>query len=100
MFVYLLSFVKSLGLDLDGLVLLQSDDQGAIKLAQSSITHSRGKHIDNRYHTIWVLVEREVIQLRYIPSDQNIVDILTQALGRPTLNQFRCDLFSQSVQHH
>ena len=44
--VYLLSLVQILSLDLDGPVLLHGDNQGAIKLAQNAITHSRNKHID------------------------------------------------------
>ena len=98
--VYLLSLVKSLGLDLDGPIFLQGDNHGAINLAQNSITHSRSKHIDMRHHFVWDLVERDVIQLRYIPTDQNTEDILTKSLGRPKFNQFKCDLFCQSLQHH
>ena len=98
--VYLLSLVRSLGLDLDGPILLQGDNHGAIKLAQNTITHKRSKHIDIRHRFLRDLVEREVIQLQYIPTDQNIADILTKDLGRPKFNQFRCDLFCHSVQHH
>ena len=95
--VYLLSLVKSLGLDLDGPIHLQGDNHGAIKLAQNPMTRSRSKHIDIGHHFVLDLVEREVIQLRYIPRDQNIADILTKALGRPKFNQFRCDLFWQPL---
>ena len=98
--VYILPLVKSLGLDLDGPILLQGENHGSIKLAQNPITHSRSKNIDIRHHFVRDLVEREVIQLQYIPTDRNIADILTKALGRPKFNQFRCDLFCQSVQHH
>ena len=69
--VYLLSLVKSLGLDLDGPILLQGDNLGSIKFAQNPITHSRSKHIDIRHYPVRDLVEREVIRLRYIPMDQN-----------------------------
>ena len=79
--VYLLSHIKSLGLNLDGPILLQGDNHGAIKLAQNPITLSRSKHIDIRHPFVWDLVEREVIQLRYISTDQNIADILTKALA-------------------
>ena len=96
--VCLLSLVKGLGLDLDGPVLLQDGNQGAIKLAQNPITHSRSKHIEIIHHFVRELVEREVIQLRYKPTDQNILDILTKALGRLKFNQLRCDLFCPSVQ--
>ena len=98
--VYLLSLVKSLGLDLGGPILLQGDNHGAIKLAHNTITYSRSKHNDIRHHFVQDLVEWEVIQLQDIPTDQNIPDILTKALGHPKFNQFRCDLFCQSVQHY
>ena len=38
--VCLLSLVKGLGLDLDGSVLLQDGNQGAIKLAHNPNTHN------------------------------------------------------------
>ena len=98
--VYILPLVKSLGLHLDGPILLHGDNHGEIKSAQNPITHCRSKHIDIRHHFVRHLVEREAIQLRYLPTDQNIADILTKTLGRPKFSQFRCDLFCEPVQHH
>ena len=98
--VYLLSLCKSLGLDLGGPVLLHGDNQGAIKLAQNPITHSRSKHIDIRHHLVRDLVERKVIQLDYLPTDQNLADILTKALAGPKFIQLRCGLFGLAVQSH
>ena len=54
--VYLLSLVKSLGLDRDGPILLQGENHGAIKLAENPITQSRSKHIDIRHHFVRDLV--------------------------------------------
>ena len=79
--IYLLSLVKCLGLDLDGPVLLQEDNPGAIKVAQNPITYSRSKHIDIRYHIVREIVEWEVIQLRYVPTDQNKAVILLKPLA-------------------
>ena len=98
--VYVLFLAKSSGLDLDGPLLLKSDNQGTIKLAQNPIAHSRSKHNDIRHHFVRDLVEREVIQLGYVPTDQNIADFLTETLGSPKFNQFRCDFFSQSVEQN
>ena len=97
--VYLLSLVKSLGFDLDGTILLQADNHGRSSLLKTQSDRVEAD-IDIRHHFVRDLVEREVIQLRYIPTNQNIADILTKALGSPKFNQFRCDLFCQSVQHH
>ena len=92
-YAYLLSLVKSLCLGLDGPILLQGDNHGAMKLAQNPITHSRSKHIDIRHQFVRDFVEREVIQLRYITTDQSTADILTKALGNLKFNQFTCDFF-------
>ena len=56
--VYLLSLVKSLGLDLDGRFLLQRDNHLGTKLAQNPITHSRSKHIDNKYQFVLNVMAR------------------------------------------
>ena len=98
--VHILSVVKSLGLDLDGLALLRGDNQGAIKLVENRITHVRTKHMDIRYDFARDLVEREAIQFQFVPGDQNVQGNLTKAFGSPKISQFRCDLFSQSVHHH
>ena len=88
-----MSLVESLGFDLDGPILLQGDIDGAIKLAQNPITHSRSKHIDSRHHFVRDLVERKIIQLQCIPRDQNIAVILIKTIGLPKSNQFRWDVF-------
>ena len=67
--VYLLSLVKSLGLDRDGPIRLEGNNHGAINLAQNPITHSRSKNIDIRHHFVRDLVEWEVIQLQYKATD-------------------------------
>ena len=92
--VYLLSLVQSIGLDLGGPVVLHGDNQGAMKLAQNPITHSRSKHIDIRHHFIRDLVERRNIQLQYLPTEDNIADILTKALANAKFIQLRSGLFS------
>ena len=97
--VYLLSLCNSLGLYQGGAVLLNVDNQGAIKLAQHPITHSRSKHIDIR-HFVRDLVERKVIQLEYLPTDQNLANILTKAFAGPKFIQLRCGLFGLAVQSH
>ena len=79
--------------DLGGPVLLHGDNQEVIKLAQNPITHSRSKHIDIRHHFIGDLVERRIIKLQYLPTEDNIADILTKALASSNFNQFRCGLF-------
>jgi hypothetical protein len=59
---------------------LHCDNQGSIALANNPTFHQRTKHIDTQYHFIRDEVERQVIKLYYIPTDQMIADVLTKPL--------------------
>ena len=43
--------------------------------------HDRSKHIEMRYHFIRYLVQRGVLKLQYIRTNEQIVDILTKPLS-------------------
>jgi len=65
------------------------DNQSAIKLAQNPQHHRRSKHIDVRYHSIREKVERGVLKLEYIPSSEQIADILTKPLAKTLFTNLR-----------
>ena len=58
------------------------DNQGCIALARNPKHHSRTKHIDVQYHFICEKIEEKVIELRYCPTQEMVVDVLTKALAR------------------
>ena len=64
------------------------DSQGAIALAKNPTHHSRTKHIDVQHHFIREQVEVEVIELKYVPTQAMVADVLTKALGRTPLFAF------------
>jgi ATP-dependent helicase YprA (DUF1998 family) len=68
---------------------LYSDNQGAIALARNNKYHARSKHIDIRYHFIHQVLERNDIDITYVPTEQNIADIFTKALPTSKFNHFR-----------
>jgi hypothetical protein len=49
------------------------DNQSCIKLYENPIFHDRSKHIEIIYHFICEWVRRGVVQLEYIPTDEQIV---------------------------
>ena len=65
------------------------DNQGAIALSKDNKFHARTKHIDIRYHYIREVVEAGKVQMVYVPTSDNIVDIFTKALARPLFEKFR-----------
>eukprot|EP00253_Pinus_taeda_P031227 PITA_31227 len=58
------------------------DNQSCIKLSANPVFHDRSKHIDIRYHHIRDCVQRRIMLLSYIPTEDRDADILTKALTR------------------
>jgi hypothetical protein len=65
------------------------DNQGAIFLASNPAQEHRSKHIDIRYHYIRECVEEQKISLTYIPTNDQIADIMTKNLNYDKFKFFR-----------
>nr|GEY21459.1 retrovirus-related Pol polyprotein from transposon TNT 1-94 [Tanacetum cinerariifolium] len=61
---------------------LYCDNWSAITLCCNNVQHSRSKHIDIRHHFIREQVERGVVELYFVSTDYQLVDIFTKALPR------------------
>ncbi|GJS02626.1 retrovirus-related pol polyprotein from transposon TNT 1-94 [Tanacetum coccineum] len=61
---------------------LYCDNRSAIALCCNNVQHSRSKHIDIRYHFIREKVEKGVVELNFVTTDYQLVDIFTKALPR------------------
>nr|GFC41969.1 ribonuclease H-like domain-containing protein [Tanacetum cinerariifolium] len=59
---------------------LYCDNRSAIALCCNNVQHSRSKHIDIRHHFIREQVERGVVELYFVSTDYQLVDIFTKAL--------------------
>ncbi|GJT56411.1 hypothetical protein Tco_0991465 [Tanacetum coccineum] len=58
----------------------------AIALCYNNVQHSRSKHIDVRYHFIKEQVENRVVELYFIRTEYQLVDIFTKAFLRERFN--------------
>nr|GEX88912.1 hypothetical protein [Tanacetum cinerariifolium] len=58
------------------------DNKSAIALCSNNVQHSRSKHIDIRYNFIKEHVKNGVINLYFVNTEYQLVDIFTKALGR------------------
>ena len=57
------------------------DNVGAKFIAENSVNNKRTKHIDVRFHYIRQYVQRKLTQLVYVPTQYNLADMFTKALG-------------------
>lgn len=79
---YLQSFVASLLQTTMSPISLYVDNQSTIKLALNSVAHRRTKHVDIRFHYVRQCVENSTVALQYVPTEDNVADVLTKPLGR------------------
>jgi len=86
--IWLQTFVAEILGTKPAAIKINCDNQGAIALAKDNKFHSRTKHIDLRYHFIREAVEDGKINISYIPTDQNVSDLLTKALARSKFQGF------------
>jgi hypothetical protein len=68
---------------------LYIDNQGALNLTKSYENCKRSKHIDIKFHYIKDLVHKEIIIVKYVPTDKNLADMLTKALSTDKIVKLR-----------
>lgn len=96
--VHLRRLLSSIGQPMQGATTMMEDNQGCIDLARNPVHHSRSKHIDLRAHFIREKVAEGVIELKYVPTAEQLADILTKALGPTKFAQLRASLQIIDVQ--
>jgi hypothetical protein len=65
------------------------DNQSCIKLFENPMFHDRSKHIEIMYHFIQDKIQKGAVKLQYVPTDQQVADILTKPLAKGKFEAFR-----------
>ena len=61
---------------------LHCDSTSTISISKNPVLHSKTKHIPLRYHFLKDHIANKVVQLQYVPSTEQIVDIFTKPLPK------------------
>lgn len=67
------------------------DNQSCIKLT-SKFDHKRLKHIDVKYNYIKDLIANKTVSVKYLPTTEQVADVLTKSLTSVLFDKFRTDL--------
>ena len=67
-----------------------------IELASKYVTEKRSKHIDIRYHFIREKILSGFVDLQYVPSEDNVADLMTKPFSKVKLQKFIRMLFGVS----
>ncbi|GKD94182.1 hypothetical protein Tco_1374019 [Tanacetum coccineum] len=68
------------------------DNTSAIAISNNPVLHSRTKHIDIRYHFIRDHILKGEIELHFVPTDLQLVDIFTKPLAEPSFTRLVAEL--------
>ncbi|KAK9930160.1 hypothetical protein M0R45_027212 [Rubus argutus] len=65
------------------------DNTSAINISKNPVQHSRTKHIDLRYHFIRDLVEKDILELSFVPTEHQLADLFTKPLDTERFETLR-----------
>jgi hypothetical protein len=81
--IYLRVLLEDMGIAQAGPTTIFEDNMAAISLANAAIGqwHPRTRHVDVRYKFVKERVRSQEIKLTYVPTTEQLADILTKNLG-------------------
>jgi hypothetical protein len=91
---WLRGLLSEIGLSPVSVPVLYGDNQSTQELSKNGVKSERTKHIDIKYHFVTDEVSSGKVRLQWIPTTQQLADILTKALGRPQHKALCHQIFS------
>ena len=58
-------------------------------MIENPIFHDKSKHIEIKYHFIRDMVHKGAVKLKYVPTEEQVADVLTKPLARVKFEYFR-----------
>lgn len=90
--LWLKSLAKSISIEISEPIIIYEDNNGCISIANNPTDHKRTKHIDIKYHFSREQIEKNIIKLNYIPTGEQIADVLTKSLPASRFLEFRSEM--------
>ena len=76
---------------------LYCDNKAAIAIAHNPVLHDRTKHMEIDKHFIKEKIEKGVICMPYLPTTEQIADILTKGLHKHQFDHLICKLAMEDI---
>lgn len=96
--IWLRRLLASIGIQQSTPITIFTDSQSAMRLAVNPEFHSRTKHVDVKFHFLREQVVLHTIDIQYLPTQQQIADIMTKALTPDQFRRLR-DLLTLTTMH-
>jgi hypothetical protein len=73
---------------LQKLPVIHCDNQSCVKLSENPVSHDRSKHVEIMFHYIRDMVQRKAVLIQYLPTNEQIADVLTKPLSKLKFEYF------------
>ena len=91
---WLCGLMKEIGLNVTSTPIIYGDNQSAQALSMNGIKSERTKHVAIKYAFIYDEVTKGNVVLQWIPTTEQLADILTKSLSRILHNTLRRQLMT------
>ena len=80
----------------DGPATLLVDNTGAQSILSNRTNSGHARHIERRHLYLRELRERKVVDLKFVPTEKNLADLLTKPLDAPRFEMLRASLMFEA----
>ncbi len=87
--IHLRQLLAEIGLPQGEPTVIHEDNNPCIHMANNPSTSARTKHIDLKYHIVRERVSNGDVKLVYVPTQDQVADVLTKSVSGPTLQRLR-----------
>jgi len=87
--LWLKSFLSSINMTAITPILIYEDNTGCISIAKNPSSHKRSKHMHVKYHFSREQVEKGLKNVKYVPTGDQLADLLTKPLSTIKFKKLR-----------
>lgn len=89
---WLRCLLSEMGIECKEPTIIFEDNQSTIDVAEQPRKHQRMKHVNIKYNFIRDAIAEKEVAIKYIPSSDQLADIMTKSLGSTPFTKHRNDL--------
>jgi hypothetical protein len=82
-------FLGELGIPVGRPMVLRTDNQAAQTIANGEVSTQRTKHIDIRHHFVREQAAAKELEIKWVPTQEQLADLLTKSLGTTPFRELR-----------
>ncbi len=87
--LWLRGILSELGIQVNESSVIHGDNKSTISITENGVKTERTKHVDVKYHFVTEQVEKGVVQMKWVASEDQQADIFTKSLAAPAFIKFR-----------